>query len=137
VTLAERAPTVDEYAALVASVGFRARDRDAIARAMANSYHAVCAVVDGVVVGCGRVIGDGGLHYYLTDVLVHPDHQRKGIGTEIVAALTSWIEALPYKNTVVGVMPTRGQADFYARHGYRIQQADSPAMARWINRSDD
>ena len=81
-----RPPTVEEYEALVAAVGFRPRDRRAIQAALENSDFAVCAELDGRTIGCGRVIGDGGLHYYLTDVIVHPDHQRRGIGTRIVAA---------------------------------------------------
>jgi ribosomal protein S18 acetylase RimI-like enzyme len=46
------------------------------------------------VVGCGRVVGDGGLHFYLADIIVRPEYQRQGIGTRIVAALTRFVESL-------------------------------------------
>jgi GNAT superfamily N-acetyltransferase len=133
--IVERPPTATEYLDLVTSVGFRPRERRAVELAMANSLYAVCAQVEERVVGCGRVIGDGGLHLYLTDVIVTPAHQRRGIGTKLVAALTRYVESVPYANTIVAVLPTPGLVEFYARHGYKPLSAASPIMQRWINRS--
>ena len=135
--IVERRPSVAEYVALIESVGFRRRDPKAIAIALDNSIYAVCAVADGGVVGCGRVIGDGALHYYLTDVIVRPEWQRHGIGTGIVASLTSFVEAVPYRNTVVGILALSGLTRFYGRHGYKAQGPDAPAMVRWINRTSN
>lgn len=83
----------------------------------------------------GRVIGDGGLHYYLTDIVVDPAHQRRGIGSRIVEALTEHVERVPFKNTWVGVFPMEGTAGFYARFGYKAQGPSGPAMSRWLNRT--
>ena len=136
VRILERAPTVVEYCELIHSVGFRRRDPRAIEIALGNSIFAVCAEMNSEVVGCGRVIGDGGLHFYLADIIVRPEYQRQGIGTRIVAALTRFVESLPYVNTVIGVMPTKGMSRLYTHHGYKVQDSDSPAMLRWINRDD-
>ena len=84
--IVERTPTVAEYLALIESVGFRPRDPEAVAIALGNSLFSVCAVADSVIVGRGRIIGDGGLHLYLTDVIFRPQYQRQGIGTRIVAS---------------------------------------------------
>ena len=77
-TIVERLPTVEEYVRLIAAVGFRPRQREAIALALQHSWFSVCAESEGEAVGMGRVIGDGGLHLYLTDVIVHPAPQRRG-----------------------------------------------------------
>jgi GNAT superfamily N-acetyltransferase len=135
VNMVERAPTAAEYLDLIEAVGWRPRERRAVEVALRNSLYAVCAEREGRVVGCGRVIGDGGLHLYLTDVVVVPAHQRRGVGTRIVAALTGYVESLPYSNTLVAVLPTPGLAGFYAAHGYKTQGPESPVMQRWINPS--
>jgi ribosomal protein S18 acetylase RimI-like enzyme len=46
---------------------------------------------DGAAVGFVNVAWDGCVHAFLLDTKVHPDHQRRGIGTELVrqAALHS------------------------------------------------
>src|SRR5688572_4643479 len=111
-SIVEMTPTIEDYARVIESVGWRPRQREAIEIALRNSYFSVCAVSDGVVIGFGRVIGDGGLHLYLTDIVVVPEFQRRGIGTEIVAALTRWVEEFPFRNTVVAVLPIGGLAAF-------------------------
>jgi len=134
VAIVERLPTASEYLDAIAAVGWRPRERRAVEIALGNSFYAVCAQRDGRVIGFGRVMGDGGLHFYLTDVIVVPPYQRRGVGTRIVAALTRYVESLPYANTLVAVLPTPGLAGFYAAHGYEAQGAQSPGMQRWINR---
>jgi GNAT superfamily N-acetyltransferase len=129
----ERTPTADEYAALVASVGWKEREPGAVRKALANSHFAVCAEVDGRTVGMGRVIGDGGLHYHLADVVVDPEFQRRGIGTAIVWALDGFLAAVPHRNTLVGVFATDGTRRFYERLGYRAARVEAPAMFRWLN----
>jgi len=108
----------------------------AIRAALDRSDYAVCVEIDGHSVGIGRVIGDGGLHYYLTDIVVMPQHQRRGIGSRIVGALTRFVESVPFENTWLGVFAADGTAEFYARFGYRAQRATGPAMFRWLNPSD-
>ena len=134
--MVERCPSVDEYSRLIEAVGWKPRDILAVRSALDRSDYSVCAEVEGNAVGMGRVIGDGGLHYYLTDVVVVPAHQRRGIGSQIVGALTRFVEKVPFKNTWVGVFAVDGTAEFYARFGYRAQRATGPAMFRWLNRAD-
>jgi predicted N-acetyltransferase YhbS len=136
IEIIERRPTADEYELLISRVGWMPRDRAAILAALSASLFSVCAEADGVIVGMGRVIGDGGLHYYLTDVVVEPAHQRRGVGTRLVKALTSFVERVPFKNTWVGVFAVDGTADFYGRFGYKAQSPRAPAMFRWLNRHD-
>jgi predicted N-acetyltransferase YhbS len=134
VALIERRPTVSEYESLIASVGFKPRDRQAISAALSASLFSVCAEVDSGIVGMGRVIGDGGLHYYLTDVVVARAYQRRGVGTRIVRALTEFVESIPFKNTCVGIFAVEGTPDFYARFGYKAQRG--AAMLRWLNKQN-
>jgi len=136
VQLGERRPSVEEYCRLISAVGWKPRDAEAISRALAASLFAICAETNGEVIGMGRVIGDGGLHYYLTDVVVVPAHQHRGLGSQIVAALTKYVESIPFKNTWVGLFPVEGTAEFYARFGYKAQRPSGPAMFQWLNKSD-
>jgi GNAT superfamily N-acetyltransferase len=43
------------------------------------------AYLDEQLVGFANVATDGGIHGFLSDVLVDPDHQRRGIGTGLVS----------------------------------------------------
>jgi len=42
-----------------------------IEKALPNSLYFVCAVSDGEIIGMARIIGDGGIAYYIQDVIIN------------------------------------------------------------------
>ena len=75
---------------------------------------------DGMLVGFVNVAWDGGDHAFLIDTKVHPDHQRRGIGTELARIATrhakeagcEWLEVdfdehlAPFYYDACGFVPT-------------------------------
>jgi GNAT superfamily N-acetyltransferase len=53
----------------------------------------VAAFDDSRLVGFVKLIGDGGVHAFLLDTTVHPDHQHQGIGTALVARAVQYAKA--------------------------------------------
>lgn len=45
------------------------------------------------LVGFVNVVGDGGEHAFIVDTTVHPDHQYRGIGQQLVAAAAGEAQA--------------------------------------------
>jgi GNAT superfamily N-acetyltransferase len=135
ITIVERKPTVTEYESIVASVGFRTHDHAAVEIALANTVFAVCAVEEQEVVGVGRIVGDGAISFLLTNIMVRPLHQRRGIGTRIVQSLCGLMETLPYKNIVLEVVALPELQRFYERVGFKASRNAPPGMVRWFNRS--
>jgi ribosomal protein S18 acetylase RimI-like enzyme len=79
--IVEKLPTPEEYSQLRQSVGWGIYERDVVEKYLPNSLYCVCAVSDGKIVGMARIIGDGGIAYYIQDVIVKPEYQRQGVGT--------------------------------------------------------
>mgnify|MGYP003677715884 CR=1 FL=1 len=52
-----------------------------------GSHTLVTARVGGELVGLGNAISDGSLVVYYPHLLVHPDHQGKGVGRKIVEVM--------------------------------------------------
>lgn len=47
---------------------------------LGNSLFSVCAIYKNEVIGCGRAVGDGGIYFYIQDIIVLPKFQGRGIG---------------------------------------------------------
>ena len=52
--------------------------------ALRRSIGHVSAYHERRLIGFVNVAGDGGLHAFLLDATVHPDFQRRGVGTQLV-----------------------------------------------------
>ena len=60
----ERLPTPEEYAPLIAAVGWRPYQCEAITFALQPLLFAACVEAAGETIGCRLVIDDGGTHLY-------------------------------------------------------------------------
>jgi ribosomal protein S18 acetylase RimI-like enzyme len=80
------------------------------------------------VVGCGRVIGDGGIYFYIQDIIVLPEFQGKGIGRRIMDAVMEYLKAHARDGAFVGLMAAKGVSKFYERYGFKERPSDAPGM---------
>ena len=130
ITLVERAPTPEEYGRLRASVGWNEVDPDGIVAGLSSSLYAVVLERDSDAVGCGRVVGDGGIYFYLQDVIVLPDLQGQGWGARIMEAVMRYVEASARPGSFIGLMAARDAEGFYLRYGFERRTDDRPGMFR-------
>ena len=71
---------------------------------------------ENTLAGFARVISDYATTYYLCDVIVDEDYQKKGLGT----ALVSYIESLPEFSGLRGILITRDAHALYRKMGYEV-----------------
>jgi len=73
------------------------------------------------VIGIGRIIGDGALVWYIQDVIVLPEYQGKGIGSNIMSQLMSYAKSnsIPGENITIGLMSAKNKEGFYQKFGFR------------------
>ncbi|GAB4156782.1 MAG: GNAT family N-acetyltransferase [Winogradskyella sp.] len=71
------------------------------------------------IVGFGRTVDDGKYYALLVDVIVHPEHQSKGIGTQIVNELKSRL--IGYNFITLTAAPNK--EGFYQKIGWEKQKS--------------
>jgi ribosomal protein S18 acetylase RimI-like enzyme len=89
--LIERPPTLEEYRALRDAVGWGNGDPEAAQIGLRNALFSVCVVGQGGVIGCGRIVGDGGTGFYVQDIIVLPAYHGYGLGRRIMDAVMAYI----------------------------------------------
>ena len=94
------------------------------------------AVVDGKTVGMARLVGDFGCHGMLTDVIVHPDYQGKGIGKRLVGEIIKGINGMlePGDKFLVELLPSAGKREFYIKLGFKYKPENMDGMYLWFEK---
>ena len=76
---------------------------------------------EGRLVGFVDVLSDGIADAYLQDLMVHPDFQRKGVGTQLVKSAIWYLQSINIKAIQTNFNP--GLEEFYKKFGFHIYQA--------------
>ena len=126
--LVERSPTIEEYQRLREATGWESPDTEAMKTGLSNALYSVCVIYNEEVIGCGRVVGDGGIYFYIQDVIVLPEFQRMGIGQRIMEAVMSYFHSRAHTNAFIGLMAAQGVSQFYKKYGFFERPPDRPGM---------
>ena len=78
--------------------------------------------------GFARVISDHAAMLYLSDVVIDPEHRRKGLGK----ASVSYIVSPPEYARLRGILPTKDAHGLYEKYGF--ETVDGRAMVKYPNR---
>jgi GNAT superfamily N-acetyltransferase len=122
--ISEQLPTPAEYNLLRKAVGWGEYTEDVITRSLPNTIYCLCAYEADRIIGMARIIGDGGMVYYIQDVIVLPEYQRQGIGTQMMDKIMAYIHEHASNNTIIGLMSAVGKEQFYEKYGFDVRPTD-------------
>lgn len=128
---------VNTYLALRESVQWKALKREQAEKALKNSLYILTAYEGEQAVGMGRIVGDGAVICYVQDLIVSPDYQGKGLGSELLARLIAYAETLrlPETEMMLDLMCAKGREQFYQKHNFvaRPTQTLGPGMIQYLS----
>lgn len=77
------------------------------------------------IVAMARVIGDMGLNYYIKDVVVRPEYQKKGIGRTLINEILSFAGENGVSGTdiFVELCAVPDKIPFYEKLGFKSNEA--------------
>ncbi|MFH1639278.1 MAG: GNAT family N-acetyltransferase [Chloroflexota bacterium] len=123
--IVEKLPDAGAYNRLRQAVGWGTYEPAVIDRSLPASVYGVCALANSEIIGMARIIGDGGLVFYIQDVIVMPAYQRMGIGTEMMNRIMTFVSARASHNSYIGLMSASGKERFYERYGFTRRPTES------------
>jgi ribosomal protein S18 acetylase RimI-like enzyme len=122
-------PAVEEYRRLRAVCGLSPKSADAATRGLPNSLFATAIRDRGKLIAMGRVVGDGGCNYEVVDVAVHPEYQRQGLGSRIMAAIMAWLVEHAPESAYVSLIADHHSPALYSKFGFEPTAPVSIGMA--------
>lgn len=118
VTLTESAPTVGEYIALRAKIGWGTIDDETARATISGACYSACLRRNGELVGLVRLIGDGALYFAFSDVIVAPGLQGGGHGARMMKAATDYVRRSAKPGASITLQPLKGREPFYEKAGF-------------------
>ena len=113
--------SVEEFCKLRESVGFQKLTIKQAETVLANTSLIVNAVCDGRSVGIVRVLTDMLTDAYITDVIVAPDFQGRGLGKQLMDKTIEYLKDYSMENVKLAcsLYANPGKESFYEKFGFR------------------
>ena len=128
--------TPEVFLGLYTSVGWEPPGIEQVARALENTLASFTVYDHEKAVGMVRLIGDGGMSFYIKDFAVVPSYQSKGVGTLLMNALEKYIrDNIPSGWAVsLELISTKEAVAFYKNKGFEERPCDwdGPGMFKMI-----
>jgi GNAT superfamily N-acetyltransferase len=70
------------------------------------------------LIAMGRVIGDGFITFYIQDIIVWKEFQRKGIGTNIMKRIMEYLSRVATEEAIIGLFAAKGKESFYEKFNF-------------------
>lgn len=128
--------TAQLFLELYTSVSWQPPCIEQVEKALENTAATFTVCDGGRAVGMARLIGDGGMSFYIKDLAVIPSYQSKGAGSLLIDTVEKYIK----ENIAAGwavsleLISTKEAVGFYKKKGFeeRPCEWDGPGMFKMV-----
>lgn len=122
------APSVEDFIMLRKETGMSPRSIAGAHAGINNSWYAIHIRRRDATIGMGRIIGDGGCTFIISDVAVLPEFQGKGIGTAIIRTLMDYFKKNAPEKAYLTLMADGDAKYLYKKFGFIETAPDTIGM---------
>ena len=128
--------TTDEYYYLLNILGWKVPSERLLKISLKNGIN-VKYVLDGKTIGMARYVSDGGYAGLIMDVIVHPDYQGKGYGTQLITYLINYLKSTIQNDEelMIQLLAAPGKQNFYSKFGFEVKkEIAEDGMYMWLKK---
>lgn len=111
-----------------AGMGNKSLARSAIA--LQNSLFTVCLYDGDLLVAFGRIVGDGGITYVVSDIMVDAAYRRRGYADQVMQQIDLYFEERTYEDSFICLIANQPADQLYHKHQFNYLPADKTGMLR-------
>lgn len=130
-------PTAEEYVSLRLRSGMGSKDIQRSEIALSNSLLTISLYDGEKLIGFGRIVGDGGITYVVSDIMVDNDYQRKGLAEKIMKAIDYYFEVNAHDDSYICLIANYPADLLYQKHRFEYLPENKCGMLRNQNESNN
>lgn len=130
IQLVYETPTAQDYVSLRLRSKMGNKDMKRSQIALDNSLFTAALYDNEKLIGFGRVVGDGGITYIVSDVMVDREYQRKGFAEQIMKAIDKYFEENAYEDSYICLIANRPADLLYRKHQFEYLSDNRCGMLR-------
>lgn len=123
-------PDARDYVSLRMRSGMGNKDLERSAAALQNSLLTVCLYEKEQLVGFGRIVGDGGITYVVSDIMVDEHYRRKGLAEKIMQEIDRYFAEHAYEDSYICLIANQPADRLYHKHGFEYLPENKCGMLR-------
>ena len=113
------APSPEDYCNLRANAGMSSKSIEAAIKGLPHACFNVTLYENDMLIGMGRVIGDGGTVFQIVDIAVKDTYQGLGHGMTIMHEIMKYIESVAEEGTYVSLIADYPADQLYEKFGFK------------------
>lgn len=123
-------PKAEDYVSLRIRSGMGNRDLERSRIAISNSLFTVSLYDEEKLIGFGRIIGDGGITYIVSDIMVDENYRRKGFANQIMKELNQYFEENTFEDSYICLIANSPADLLYNKYKFEYLPTNKCGMLR-------
>ena len=134
--LVYQAPSAADYIDLRLRSGMGQKNLERSQTALTNSLFTVSIYEEEKLIGFGRVVGDGGITYVVSDIMVDRDYQRRGYAEQIMQAIDRFFDENAQEDSYICLIANHPADLLYHKHRFEYLPEHKCGMLRNQRKED-
>lgn len=123
-------PAPEDYLSLRQHSGMGEKDYHRSEIALRNSLFTVSIYDGDLLIAFGRIVGDGGITYVVSDIMVDAAYQRKGYGEQVMQAIDRYFDEHAHEDSYILLIANRPADQLYHKHRFAYLPENKCGMLR-------
>lgn len=130
-------PTAKDYVSLRLRSNMGNKDLERSEIALQNSLFTASIYDKDKLIAFGRIVGDGGITYVVSDIMVDENYRRKGLADLIMKELDNYFEKNTYEDSYIFLIANNPADLLYSKHKFEYLPENKCGMLRNQKSGDD
>ena len=101
-----------------------------VKKALEGTLFLVSVYEDDELIGLGRIVGDGGVTFVVSDIMVDKKFQRRGIANRIMEMIDQWFDENTHESSFITLLAKVPADKLYRKHHFCYLDENRVGMIR-------